>query len=194
VSADLLQQVDELVSGQPLEHGEVGQLRGVGSVGRGHGAVTWASVLKSGSPLPGKGRRQPGDRRRALSRTPRRGGPEYPEMRPRSEWPLPGRDSRSRGVLASGLQPQCPTYPSPAHSACQQDSRQTPRQACGECPASGRLARSAADFPDLPEVAFVRPALRVPGRGRHPERDISKPETSRQLSSVIAGEREAFPR
>jgi hypothetical protein len=52
-------------------------------------AVTWASVLKSGSPLPWKGRRQPGNRHRVLSRTPRRGGPEYPEMHPKSEWPSP---------------------------------------------------------------------------------------------------------
>ena len=58
MGTDLLQQVDELVSGQPLEHGEVRQLWGVRSMGKSHGGGHLSHRVEEGGRPPLRGGRQ----------------------------------------------------------------------------------------------------------------------------------------
>lgn len=194
---DLLQQIDELVPGQPLEHGEVRQLWGVRPMGKSHGSGHRSSGVEEGRRPPlREGRQQPGVSAGPRSFRPGHGSkepPKGPSLLRANEWPplaqtaaasedpRPDQQPRDRPAPPRSTPPvtRIPVYLHP------QISRRE-----GKTPPP---ARERSDFLDLPEVPCARPALSLPGRGRRAGRDIRKREAKGQRSSLLPGQREVFP-
>lgn len=169
---DLLQQVDELVSGQPLEHGEVRQLWGVRPKGKSHGrSHLGGRVGAGGSPSALRRRQQQGSSPSGLGtgfeRAPE--GALASQLHFRDEWPPPAGQPQAPGTLASGL------HQSPNPAACS-----TPlvgrtlvytRLEDGE-PRIPCLLQREKRLPRSPGSRVCATSVWRARRGRRPRRDI----------------------
>lgn len=191
---DLLQKIDELVSGQPLEHGEVGQLRGVRPVGKSHGSGHLHGGVEEGG-------RPPLGEAWWLSFRPGHGLRKSPQGGPHSSCAggmnghLPARPPQPRATLVSDLSPPYPDRPFLLQSAGQQDFGPHPQTSrCRENPAScrenqlpgppGSPVRSTGAWPNGKRTASWKGHVKMRERVNAPVSSLATGEWSCDKTNV----------